>query len=142
MIHVSGNAGSIPAQIEGVRTRVIYDSVPAPRVTADDVNRALAVKEAQVSAILGQGGVQGFGVGASDDNPAEPALVVYVDITKPHSDVPAVIGGMRTKVVEGDTFRAFGWGKETVKQPPVSCAKPATANIQPRKVLKQKPASF
>jgi hypothetical protein len=32
-----------------------------------------------------------------------------------------VIDGLRTKIVEGDRFRAFGWGHETIK--PVACRK-------------------
>ncbi len=103
----------IPAQLDGVRTRVIYDGVPAPRATLADINRAIAIKEVHAEGTMAQPGVQGFGVGVSADNPAEPALVIYVLAEEPCPDFPAVIGGLRTQIMEGDRFRAFDWGKET-----------------------------
>ena len=40
---------------------------------------------------------------------------------QPRPAIPAVLEGVRTKIVEGDRFRAFDWGKET--KPAVKCAK-------------------
>ena len=65
--------------------------------------------------------VLAVGVGASDDSPGEPALVIYVDAGKERPPIPAVIDGVRTKVVEGDRFRTFSWGKQT--KPQASCSK-------------------
>ena len=106
---------SVPAQLDGVRTRVIYANAPAPRAGADAINAAVKIKDAHANALMGQTGIQGVGVGVSDDNTAEPAMVIYVISGMPHPEIPAVIDGMRTKIIEGDRFRAFGWGKETVK---------------------------
>jgi hypothetical protein len=110
----------IPAQLDGVRTRVIYDGVPAPRATVTDITGAAAIKEKHVAELFGQTGVQGVGVGVSDDNSAEVALVIYVDITQPRAEIPTLIEGLRTKIIEGDRFRAFNWGKEPAKQQPCS----------------------
>ena len=57
------------------------------------------------------------GVGRSDDNPNEPALVIYVEKGKLQSPLPAEIDGIRTKIVEGERFRAFDWGRETTPRP-------------------------
>jgi hypothetical protein len=116
---------SVPAQLDGVRTRVIYANVPAPHVGVNAINAAVKIKDAHANALMGQSGIQGVGVGVSDDNSAEPALVVYVISGTPHAEIPAVIDGMRTKIIEGDRFRAFGWGKETAKP---ACSRKLQAN--------------
>lgn len=106
---------SVSAQLDGVRTRVVYANAPAPRAGVDALNAAVKIKDAHATALMGQSGIQGVGVGVSDDNSAEAALVIYVISGMPHPAIPAVMDGMRTKIIEGDRFRAFGWGKETVK---------------------------
>jgi hypothetical protein len=46
------------------------------------------------------------------------------------SSIPAEIDGIRTKIVEGDRFRAFDWGHETK---PVACAKPQNSGRKQEK---------
>jgi len=106
---------SVPATIDGVRTRVIYSTQPSPRPSVADINHAAIINEAHIPSLMSQSGIQGVGVGVSDDNTAEPAMVIYVITGVQHPPIPAVIAGLRTKIVEGDRFRAFGWGKEAVK---------------------------
>src|SRR5262249_8735862 len=108
-------ATSVPATIDGVRTRVVYATLPAPRPSVADINHAAIINEAHVQALMSQAGIQGVGIGVSDDNTAEPAMVIYVISGVQHAPIPAVIDGLRTKIIEGDRFRAFGWGHETVK---------------------------
>lgn len=103
----------IPAMLDSVRTRVVYENAPAPRASVADINRAAAIVQIHAPALMKQPGIQGVGVGVSDDNTAETALVIYVISGMPHPEIPAVIEGMRTKIIEGDRFRAFGWGHET-----------------------------
>jgi len=55
---------------------------------------------------MGDPAVIGVGVGASDDNPGEAALVLYVDREKTHAPIPAEIEGVRTKVIVTDRFHA------------------------------------
>ena len=55
---------------------------------------------------MGDLAVIGVGVGASDDNPGEAALVLYVDREKTHAPIPAEIEGVRTKVIVTDRFHA------------------------------------
>lgn len=112
---------AIPKVLDGVRTRVV--SPPGgrmPVLSLADLDQATAVKENHAD-LMTQPGVQGIGVGRSSDNPAEPAIVIYVLAGQAHPPIPAVLDGVRTKVIEGDRFRAFGWGKETM--PATKCTK-------------------
>jgi hypothetical protein len=120
VIHVSGTARvSVPAVIDGVRTRIVAfqtGSLSLPALSAQAMDQAIAVKEHHADALMAQaaGSIQGVGIGRSSDNPAEPAIVIYVIAGVARPVIPAVLDGVRTKIVEGDRFRAFGWGKETV----------------------------
>jgi hypothetical protein len=123
VLHVSATPSQpVPAQIEGVRTRVIYEGVQPRGLGISDIERAAQVKDMHVDDLMAQPGVQGVGVGRSDDNPQETALVIYVE-DGTQTQLPQVVDGQRTKIVTGDRFRAFGWGRETLA--PTSCKKPA-----------------
>jgi len=108
---------AIPEILDGVRTRVIYNGVPVPRASVADIREGALIKDKHVEELFQLSGVQGVGVGVSDDNTAETALVIYVDIGQPRAEIPAVIDGMRTKIIEGDRFRAFEWGSQPAKRP-------------------------
>jgi hypothetical protein len=111
---------AIPQVLDGVRTRVVFPGERMPVLALADLDQATVVKDSH-SGLMTQPGVQGVGVGRSSDNPAETAIVIYVLAGQPHPPIPAVLDGVRTKIVEGDRFRAFGWGKET--GPASSCTK-------------------
>lgn len=125
LIHVSGTARvSVPAVIDGVRTRIVAAQAgPSSLSTlnAQAMDQAIAAKESHTETLMAQSGIQGVGVGRSNDNPAEPAIVIYVITGMARPVIPAVLDGVRTKIVEGDRFRAFGWGKE--KAPLTRCTK-------------------
>ncbi len=135
LIYLTGKpSAEIPAEIEGVRTRLVFGArfsaesqaaaSKAPLQIAD-IQRATAIKDVYAQAMLALPGLVGIGVGRSADDPAKPALVVYIEKGKLATAIPAVIDGLRTKVIEGDRFRAFGWGKPDPRA--VSCYKPAGA---------------
>jgi hypothetical protein len=106
LIEVSGaTTAAIPATLDGVRTRVIYTG-GAPALSAAAIKSAVAVKEAHESAFISQRGIQGVGVGRSDDNPAEPAITIYTVRGIAHNPIPAVIDGVRTKIIDGTPFVA------------------------------------
>jgi hypothetical protein len=111
---------TIPQTLDGVRTRVIRPGEGMPLLSQADLDQATAVKESH-AALMAQPGIQGVGVGRSGDNPGEPAIVIYVLAGQPHPPIPALLGGVRTKIVEGDRFKAFGWGKET--RPRTGCTR-------------------
>jgi hypothetical protein len=110
LIQVSGSAiPRVPAMVDGVRTRVVFDSSasPQPSVGAQEIDRAMLVKGAHVGSLMGQPGIQGVGVSLSLDNPAEAAISIYVLRGVAHQPIPAVIDGVRTRIFEGDRFKAY-----------------------------------
>lgn len=110
VIEVTGATRSpIPAVLDGVRTKVVAGRTTAqmPVLSAEDFDHAIAVKEDHVADLMSQPGIQGVGVGRSSDNPAEPAIVIYVVSGVSHPAIPATIRGIRTKIVAGDRFRAY-----------------------------------
>jgi hypothetical protein len=114
----------IPPVVDGVRTKVVYaQGVAAPTMTVQDVHQTAAIKQLHEADVIAGKGIQGIGVGQSDDNPAETAIVIYTIQGEPHPPIPAAIDGVRTKIVEGDRFRAFGWNSQ-LEPKGTACAKP------------------
>ena len=110
LIQASGDAiPHVPPTIDGVRTRLVFDATANPHfsIGAQELERATIVKEAHVGSLMGQPGIQGVGVSMSADNPAETAVSIYVVKGVAHAPIPAVIDGVRTRVFEGDRFRAY-----------------------------------
>ena len=120
----------VPAQIEGVRTKLIYGTAQSPALTLEGIGAATRIKDARVRDLMAQEGIMGVGVGRSEDAAGEPALVIYVEQGRFRSSIPAEIDGIRTKIVEGDRFRAFRWGRETK---PVACVKPQNSERKQEK---------
>ncbi|PYU12556.1 MAG: hypothetical protein DMG29_13880, partial [Acidobacteria bacterium] len=52
--------------------------------------------------------VQALGVGASLDHPGEPAILFFVAKGQPHTNLPAEVDGIRTRIVEGELFARLG----------------------------------
>jgi hypothetical protein len=112
LIQVSGGTmPRIPATIDGVRTRLVFDAsaeaLSHPSIAAQEIDHATTVKESHVTEFLGHPGIQGVGVSVSADNPTEAAISIYVVKGVAHQPIPAVIDGVRTRVFEGDRFRAY-----------------------------------
>ncbi|HWG40494.1 MAG TPA: hypothetical protein VN658_08090 [Candidatus Acidoferrales bacterium] len=111
MIHISGKlVPAIPPVIDGVRTHLVFDdpSVLAqlPQVSAKQLQDATAIKEAHASEFLGKG-IQGIGVAISGDNPTETAIAIFVIKGAAHPAIPATLDGVRTRIFEGDRFKAY-----------------------------------
>lgn len=134
---------NIPAQIDGVRTRIVEGELFSRRgiVSAQDsaVNeqsagtpqqvypiskaefaRAKAVHAAQADEQMRQPGVQGVGITSSVDAPGEAALMIFVVRGQAHNAIPPVIDGLRTRVRESSRFRA-GFGD---REPHQACRVP------------------
>ncbi|MDE3148781.1 MAG: hypothetical protein KGL37_04865 [Acidobacteriota bacterium] len=105
-----------PATVDGVRTVVIpttahavaFGSAPltafegntVPALPASALNNAVAIKEQIVASLMKQNpAFFGVGVGQSLDDPAQAALVIYVDRKMVPADLPATIYGLRTRYV-------------------------------------------
>jgi hypothetical protein len=107
VIHLSQfSSKPIPAVIDGVRTRVIYDGAQ-PSIGQAQIDHATAAKEAHVDEYIGHPGIQGVGVAISGDNPAETAISIYVIRGVSHQVIPPVIDGVRTKIFEGAEIRPY-----------------------------------
>jgi hypothetical protein len=131
VIHVNGTPSApIPALINGVRTRVVHDSggEARPLLAAQDFDRGMVLKDNYSKAMLGKQGVFGVGIGMSDDNQTEPALIFFVDPAANHPPFPAVIEGMRTRIIEDEPFRAFDWNSR-LEPKTTGCLKPKTATL-------------
>jgi hypothetical protein len=109
ILHVAGKSvPAVPAVIDGVRTRLVFDdpAFAAPAISGQQVSNTAQIKDAHVAAFLGKG-IQGVGVAVSSDNPAETAISFYVITGQAHPTIPAVIDGIRTKVIEGTPFKTY-----------------------------------
>jgi hypothetical protein len=124
---------AIPTAIDGVRTKVIttdrFHATPNNPQSSEqaqqqvtqvgevlpdsEVARATVIKEKHVIDLMSDPSVIGVGIGQSEDDRSNAALVIYVDKTRAYAPIPTQIDGLRTKVVRTDRFRSFGWGETT-----------------------------
>jgi hypothetical protein len=117
VVYVSPNAAAqVPATIHGVRTVVVpttssavatgsaplanLDAESLPSLPAAALTHAIAVKQSIAANLMKQNpAFFGVGVGQSYDDPAQPALVIFVDRNRVPSTLPTTIGGLRTRYV-------------------------------------------
>jgi hypothetical protein len=138
---------NIPAQVDGIRTRIIEGDLFASRgalsadesaalektaappqlvytISDSEVARAKAVHTAHADELLKRPGVQGVGVSSSVDSPGEAALMLFLIRGAAHDPIPPVIDGLRTRVRESSRFRA-GFGDAV---PHRACSLPIAKN--------------
>lgn len=148
----------LPAQVDGIRTRIIEgdlfasrgalstqesaaleQAAPAPQlvysISDSELSRARVVQRAHMDELLKQPGVQGVGLTASVDSPGEAALLVYLIRGVKHAAIPPVIDGLRTRVREGSRFRA-GMGEA---HPKAGCSLPAARTTKTSASRRAKP---
>jgi hypothetical protein len=139
---------SLPAQLDGVRTRIVETSSDAARgilnaqdaqsiapqqaafavtsLSAAEIARAKAAHTANVAGWMKQPGVQGFGITSSADSSGEAALMIFLIRGAAHDAIPAVIDGVRTRVRESSRFHA---GLDGLR-PGGGCTVPAARNAE------------
>lgn len=83
-------------------------TVKTPSVEQSVLQRAVVVRDEQAPALLAHPAVQAVGVGASLDNPGEPAIEFFMTRGATHTGIPAEVNGIRTRIVEGDLFAKRG----------------------------------
>jgi hypothetical protein len=66
------------------------------------MGKATRARDAHLLELLARPGVQAVGLGASRDNPREPAILLFVLKDVPRPEIPAQVDGVRTRVVEGN----------------------------------------
>ncbi len=128
---------TIPAQLEGIATRIVQGTSTNPRgvfdmdtssriapvldtfavnaISMSELARAQAVHAAHANDLMKLPGIQGVGITSSADSPAEAALMVFVIRGVLPHPVPQVIDGLRTRVRESSRFTAGQRGKETFR---------------------------
>jgi hypothetical protein len=98
-------ACSLPGPQSAIATRLALTKVAA---SSDALETATAALNAHASEILAHPEVQAAGVGASFDNPADPAILLFVNPGQRRATLPQQIEGIRTRVVEGESFTSRG----------------------------------
>ncbi len=83
-------------------------TVAASAVAPQAAQRAAAVRDAHAPELLAHPEVQAVGVGASRDNPSEPAILFFVSAGQPGTNIPAQVDGVRTRMVQGELFARRG----------------------------------
>lgn len=100
---------------------VIGCSLPGPqaalmaRLTAQKITpsrdvliQATTVRDAHAAELMAHPEVQVVGVGASYDDPAGPAILLFVTKGLARTNLPATVDGVRTRIIEGDIFSRRG----------------------------------
>jgi hypothetical protein len=80
----------------------------AATVAPTAIQKAAAVRDAHAPELLAHPEVQAVGVGASRDNPREPAILFFVTAGQPRTSIPTQVDGVRTRIVEGPLFARRG----------------------------------
>ncbi len=88
-----------PAQNLGASTQKVQPSQAVLARTTALANRYSAI-------LMNNPAVLGVGVGASDDSPGDPAIILYLNSGKNAGPLPATIEGVRTKMVKTTPFAA------------------------------------
>lgn len=79
-----------------------------PELPEQAVEHAGQVLELHRKELMARPSIIGVGVGRSDQNGAEAAIIIYVDRTAgPRGQLPKTLDGLRVQVVESDPFVAF-----------------------------------
>jgi hypothetical protein len=144
---------NIPAQVDGVRTRIVEGALFAQRgalsakesaqleqsvavaqsevypISETEMARAKPVHAAHTQDLMSQPGVQGIGITSSLDAPGEAALMIFLVRGAAHNAIPPVIDGLRTRVRESSRFRA-GSG---------DAGRHGACTVAPSKTLPRKP---
>jgi hypothetical protein len=83
-------------------------AVPLSAISSQALQRAATVRDANAAELMTHAEVQALGVGASLDLPGEPAILLFVTKSQPRTGIPAVVQGIRTRIIEEDPFAQRG----------------------------------
>jgi len=72
-------------------------------VQAQSLAPAVAARDLHANQLLANPYVQAVGVGTSIDHPGEPVVLLVVDPGQPRTELPAMLEGIRTRIVQGGT---------------------------------------
>jgi hypothetical protein len=80
---------------------------------AQSLAPAIAARDLHANQLLANPYVRAVGVGTSIDHPGEPAVLLVVDPSQTRTELPAVVEGTRTRIVQGGTETPRGVLDET-----------------------------
>lgn len=83
-------------------------TLPLSTVAGQALKRAAIVLDANASELMAHPEVQALGVVPSLDHPGELAIACFVKKGQPRTGIPAVVDGIRTRIIEGDFFAQSG----------------------------------
>jgi hypothetical protein len=86
-------------------------------IGAQSIAAARAARDRHANELLANPYVRAVGIGASLDRPGEPAVLLIVDPTQPRVELPAVLDGVRTRIVRGGANAPRGVLEESESAP-------------------------
>src|SRR5215472_10002034 len=86
-------------------------------IAAKSLAAARAARDRHANELLANPYVRAVGIGASLDRPGEPAVLLIVDPTQPRVELPAVLDGVRTRIVRGEANAPRGVLEESESAP-------------------------
>jgi hypothetical protein len=119
IVYVDHATASVPQTMGGLRTQVIVtdpDKIargdaptmpalePGLHLTPAQLAEAQTVEEQVAPGLMSDPAIFGVGVTQSQDNPAEAALLVLVDMSRNPQTMPATIGGLRVRYLRLHRF--------------------------------------
>ncbi|HEX3663205.1 MAG TPA: hypothetical protein VHU89_17340 [Acidobacteriaceae bacterium] len=119
IVYVDHATASVPQTISGLRTQVIVtdpDKIargdaptmpalePGLHLTPAQLAQAQSVEEQVAPELMNDPAIFGVGVTQSQDNPAEAALLVLVDLTKNPQSMPVTVDGLRVRYLRLHRF--------------------------------------
>jgi hypothetical protein len=96
---------TLPGPLAAMVARLAVQKIA---ISNESLNQALLVRDVHASELLALPEVQAVGVGASYDNPGEPAILLFVTGGLPQTALPAQVEGVRTRIIAGDLFPMRG----------------------------------
>lgn len=110
-----------PHQVIGCVLQGFSASSASPQsvssVEAQSLAAAEAARDHHANELLANPYVRAVGIGASLDRPGEPAVLLLVDPSQPRVELPAVLDGVRTRIVQAEANAPRGVLEESESAP-------------------------
>jgi hypothetical protein len=87
-------------------------AAPRSRPSQFGLDRAAAAQRAHVERLMADPAVLAVGVGASEKNPSQAVVNIYLETGRAHGPIPSEIDGVKTQVIRTDLIRAYGWNEK------------------------------
>jgi hypothetical protein len=111
-------------------TSTVIPQAMSSTVPAEAIKRVAALRDTHAPDLMARPEMRAVGIGASFDNPREPAVVLFVARGTGSKNLPAQIEGVRTRIVESDSDEVGGalTAEESMDR---EMRMPARANFRP-----------